>query len=50
VIYLVGRQVYAAAYVKDPAKRGAGYALTMLPALALILGGLIGAVMQIVAR
>jgi hypothetical protein len=49
-IYLVGRQVYAAAYVKDPAKRSAGYALTMLPVLALILGGLIGAVMLIFAR
>jgi glutathione S-transferase len=50
VIYLIGRQVYAAAYVKDPAKRGAGYALTVLPVLALILGGLIGAIMQIFAR
>ncbi|MGD0490076.1 MAG: MAPEG family protein [Steroidobacteraceae bacterium] len=50
VIYLIGRQVYAAAYVKDPAKRSAGYALTVLPVLALILGGLIGAIMQIFAR
>jgi glutathione S-transferase len=41
VIYLIGRQVYAAAYVKDPAKRSAGYALTVLPVLALILGGLL---------
>jgi hypothetical protein len=36
--------------VKDPAKRSAGYALTVLPVLALILGGLIGAIMQIFAR
>ena len=50
VIYLIGRQLYAASYVKDPAKRGAGYALTMLPVLALIFGGLIGAFMQIFAR
>jgi glutathione S-transferase len=50
VIYLAGRQVYAGAYVKDPAKRSAGYALTMLPVLALIVGGLIGAVMRIFAR
>jgi uncharacterized membrane protein YecN with MAPEG domain len=50
VIYLVGRQVYAAAYVKDPAKRGAGYALTVLPVLVLIVGGLIGAVLQIFGR
>ena len=50
VIFLVGRQVYAAAYVKDPAKRSAGYALTLLPVLALVVGGLIGAVMQIFGR
>jgi hypothetical protein len=50
VVYLVGRQIYAAAYVKDPAKRGAGYALTMVPVLALIAGGLIGAVMQLLGR
>ena len=50
VIYLVGRQVYAAAYVKDPAKRSAGYGLTILPVLVLIAGGLIGAVMRIFGR
>jgi len=50
VIYLIGRQVYATSYVKDPAKRGAGYAMTMLPILALIIGGLIGAVLQLCGR
>ena len=50
VIYLIGRQVYAAAYVKDPAKRGAGYGLTVLPVLALIIGGLLGAFLQIFGR
>jgi uncharacterized MAPEG superfamily protein len=50
VVYLIGRQMYAAAYVKDPAKRGPGYALTMLPVLALIVGGVIGAVLQIVGH
>jgi uncharacterized membrane protein YecN with MAPEG domain len=50
VIYLIGRQVYATTYVKDPAKRGAGYAMTMLPILALIIGGLIGAVLQLCGR
>jgi len=47
VIYLIGRQVYAAAYVKDPAARSAGYALTMLPVLALIIGAVVGAIMRI---
>jgi glutathione S-transferase len=50
VVYLIGRQVYAAAYVKDPAGRSAGYALTMLPVLALLLGGVTGAVLRICGR
>jgi glutathione S-transferase len=44
VVYLVGREVYAVAYVKDPAKRSAGFGLSFLPTVILILGGLIGAV------
>lgn len=47
VIYLIGRELYAMTYVKDPKKREAGYALTVLPMAALILGGLFGAVRQI---
>jgi glutathione S-transferase len=43
-VYLVGREVYAATYVKDPAKREMGYGLTFLPTVILVLGGLIGAV------
>lgn len=43
VVYLIGRQLYAASYVKDPASRGAGYGLSALPTLILILGGLVGA-------
>jgi glutathione S-transferase len=44
VIYLIGREVYSAGYVKDPAKRSAGYSLSFLPVAVLVLGGLIGAV------
>ena len=47
VVYLIGRQLYASAYVKDPAKRGAGFALTFLPNVTLLLGGLIGAVLHL---
>lgn len=43
VIYLVGRFLYLSAYVKDPKKRSAGFALSMLPTLALILAALVGA-------
>ncbi|HMK87319.1 MAG TPA: MAPEG family protein, partial [Steroidobacteraceae bacterium] len=48
VVYLVGRQVYAASYVKDPATRGAGFGLTFFPMVILVIGGLIGAVMRLV--
>ena len=44
VIYLVGRTVYFFGYVRDPAKREIGFALTALPIVALLLGALIGAV------
>jgi glutathione S-transferase len=47
VVYLVGRQIYAAAYAKDPSKRGPGYGLSFLPVTALLIGGLIGAVVHL---
>jgi len=50
VIYLIGREVYAATYVKDPAKREMGYGLTFLPMVILVLGGLFGAVRQLVGH
>jgi len=42
--YLIGREVYSATYVKDPAKRGLGYGLSALPIVILLAGGLLGAV------
>jgi glutathione S-transferase len=47
VVYLIGRQIYAASYVKDPAKRGPGFGLTFLPTVILIVGGLIGAALRL---
>jgi glutathione S-transferase len=44
LVYLIGREIYSATYVKDPAKRSAGYGLSFLPVAILIVGGLIGAV------
>jgi glutathione S-transferase len=43
VIYLIGRELYAFTYVKDPAKRDVGYGMTFLPLAILVVGGLIGA-------
>ncbi|HLZ99763.1 MAG TPA: MAPEG family protein [Steroidobacteraceae bacterium] len=48
VVYLVGRQLYAVAYAKNPAKRGPGFGLSFLPVAALLLGGLTGAVWHLV--
>jgi glutathione S-transferase len=48
VIYLTGRQIYAASYVKDPSKRSLGFGLSFLPVAALLIGGLIGAVWHLV--
>ena len=47
VVYLIGREIYSATYVKDPAKRSLGYGLTFLPVVILLAGGLIGAVVRL---
>lgn len=38
-VYLIGRFIYLRAYVADPASRGLGFGLSMLPILVLLLGG-----------
>jgi len=43
LVYLIGRQIYAYAYVQDPAKRELGFILSMLPVTIMVLGGLVGA-------
>ncbi len=42
VVWVVGRMLYALAYLKEPSKRGAGFAVAMLAALALWLGAIVG--------
>jgi glutathione S-transferase len=44
VIYLIGRFLYLRGYVADPKKRSVGFALSFLPTVALLLGGLGGAI------
>ena len=50
VIYLIGREVYAASYVKEPSNREVGYGLTFLPTVILVLGGVFGAVRQLIGH
>jgi hypothetical protein len=50
VVYLIGRALYAAGYSKAANQRGLGYALSALPVMILLVGGLIGAVRAISSR
>ena len=44
VVYLVGRIIYLKTYVHEPKSRSVGFAMSMLPALVLLIAALIGAV------
>ncbi len=44
LVFIVGRIIYFRAYISEPAKRGPGFGLTMLPTVILLLGGLAGAI------
>lgn len=46
VVYLVGRQIYAVTYVKDPSSREAGFVISLLASVILLLGGLGGTIWQ----
>lgn len=47
VVFIIGRQLYQRAYVKDPKSRELGYLLTILPSAILAIGGIVGAIMSI---
>ena len=49
-VWIVGRIVYARAYARDPATRTAGFAIQALATLALMLGGLGGAIWVLAAH
>jgi glutathione S-transferase len=44
VIYLIGRMIYFMSYVKDPKSRSAGYGLSILPVIVLLVGAIVGAI------
>jgi uncharacterized membrane protein YecN with MAPEG domain len=43
-VFIIGRGIYGVTYVSDPKQRSLGYALSILPTLALLLGAGIWAV------
>lgn len=47
VVFFVGRLIYYKSYIADPKSRGMGFILSFLPAQVLVVGGLIGAVIQL---
>lgn len=49
LLYLLGRQLYQRQYMADPARRSLGFALGMLPTLALVLAALAGVVRELLS-
>ena len=47
VLFIIGRQIYSHLYIKDPKSRGPGAIMTIFTNVALIVGGLIGWVMEV---
>lgn len=48
LVFIVGRFVYRAEYLNDPATRSPGFAMTFIPSAVLLIWALIAAVMQLV--
>ena len=42
LVFLVGRIIYAVTYIRDPATRGPGMLLSVIPSWVLLLGGIVG--------
>lgn len=49
IVFLVGRQLFAHLYVKDPQSRTPGFLMTFFANMALVLGSLIAIVWQLVS-
>ena len=47
LLFIVGRQLYAWEYVKDPSSRVPGMALTLLANGVLLVGGLVGVIVRL---
>lgn len=47
LVFVIGRQIYRGAYVADPAKRSAGFSIGALAMMILLIGGMVGAVMDL---
>ncbi len=48
VIFIIGRMIYFKAYINEPKSRGLGFILSYLPIQILVVGGLIGAILELI--
>jgi glutathione S-transferase len=48
LLFLIGRMVYFKAYIADPASRGVGMMIGFLSIMILMLGALVGIIIEIV--
>ena len=46
-LYLVGRVLYLTSYVKNPAKRGPGFGMSMLPIMFMVIGVIFASVQKL---
>lgn len=46
LVFILGRALYARRYVRDPAKRGPGFLLTVASNFLLLLGGIVGILLE----
>lgn len=49
LLFIAGRVVYLRSYIQDPKKRGAGFGISVLPTMILLVGGLGGAIWSAVS-
>lgn len=47
LVFIAGRFIYRASYMKDPASRLPGFGISALATVSLVLGGLVGAVIDL---
>lgn len=48
LLFIIGRMVYFKAYISAPKSRGLGFTLSYLPIQILVIGGMIGAVLELI--
>ena len=47
LVFIIGRFIYRASYLKDPATRANGFTIGVVAIFVMLFGGLVGAVMQL---